>query len=83
MSECLKLINKYNFKSKKDVQKWFLKNHPDKNDGETHPDFSTISHCYRNNLFKFKNNTSQKSPHKKLNKKITKKKKRQIIFLHA
>ena len=79
MSECSKLINKYIFKSKKDVQKWFLKNHPDKNDGETHPDFSTISHCYRNNLFKFKNNTSQKSPHKKLNKKITKKKRDKLF----
>ena len=79
MSECSKLINKYNFKSKKDVQKWFLKNHPDKNDGETHPDFSIISHCYRNNLFKFKNNTPQKSPHKKLNKKITKKKRDKLF----
>ena len=47
MSECSKLKKKYNFDSKKNVQKWLLQNHPDKNPSpEAHEKFKEMSEAY-------------------------------------
>ena len=83
MSECSKFQKKYNFKSKQDVKKWIMLNHPDKNQNKTHPDLQTILSCYKNEKFKYdkENNTSTKSNTKPKNlKKIITKKKRDKIF---
>ena len=58
-----KISEKYNFKSKQDVKKWIMLNHPDKNQNKTHPDLQTILSCYTNEKFNYDkdNNTSTKS----------------------
>ena len=73
MSECSKLKKKYNFDSKKNVQKWLLQNHPDKNPGKTNADFKSILDCYSKRGFIFSDNGA------KINIKNTKKKRDKLF----
>ena len=46
MLSCKELAKTYNFKNKKDVINWILKNHPDKiQDKSLNKDFSEIIKC--------------------------------------
>ena len=78
MSSCNNLAKKYNLNTKTDVKKWFLKHHPDKNDGKIHIDFNKINDCYQNNSFVFKNNDSTKKNNFS-NSKITKKRRNKMF----
>lgn len=81
MSECSKLQKKYDFKSKQDVKKWLLTNHPDKNNNKSHPDLINIMKCYTKKNFKFNKENNASTNYKPKNpKKIITKKKRDRIF---
>ena len=67
MSQCNKLMCKYNLNDKKETKKWLLNNHPDKlnDDSKIDPNFTTILECYTNNNFC---NKKSKNTNKKNNK---------------
>jgi hypothetical protein len=51
MESCKKILCKLNLNSKKELQQWILRNHPDKNNGITHPNYNKILECYKSNIF--------------------------------